>query len=154
MAGFFDSVSTILKTVTRRQGIDLHLLEYQLRQEWPAIVGAQIAAHSSPDHIRFKKLFLIVESSVWLQHLTFLKPAMLEKIQESVGSQAVTDIVLRVGELHERPVSAATATAASAPAAAPAPEVRAQAEALTAGVTDPDLRERLTEVMVNLLERR
>jgi predicted nucleic acid-binding Zn ribbon protein len=153
MAGFFASVSTILKTVTHRQGLDHELLEYRLLQEWPQIVGPQIAAHSRPDHIRFKKLFLVVESSVWLQHLTFLKPALLEKLHEAVGAQAVTEIVLRVGEVQQAPRKDTHAAAAPTPPPEPSAEDRARAEAMTASVTDPELRERLTTVMANLLRR-
>ncbi len=153
MAGFFSSVSTILKTVTHRQGLDHELLEYRLLQEWPQIVGPQIAAHSRPDHIRFKKLFLVVESSVWLQHLTFLKPALLEKLHEAVGAQAVTDIVLRVGEVQQAPRKDTHDAAAPPSPPAPSAEDRARAEAMTASVTDPELRERLTAVMANLLRR-
>lgn len=153
MPGFFAAVSTILKSVAHRQGLDHELLEYRLAQEWPLIVGPQIAAHSRPDHIRFKKLFLVVESSVWLQHLTFLKPALLEKLHDAVGAQTVTEIVLRVGEVPQ-PSYQHTPDAASPPSAPePSPADRARAEAMTASVTDPELRERLTAVMETLLRR-
>jgi hypothetical protein len=153
MSGFFTSVASILKTVTHRHGIDLKLLEYQLHQRWLEIVGPQIAAHSRPDQIRFKKLYLIVEDSVWLQHLTFLKPALLEKIHEAVGAQAVTDIVLRVGELYDTHRSSPCDTADEA-GGEPSSEVLARAAAMTASVTDPDLRARLAEVMANLMAAR
>jgi len=162
--GFFASVGSVLKTVAHRHGIDLKLLEYQLRQRWPEIVGPQIAAHSRPDQIRFKKLYLIVEDSVWLQHLTFLKPALLEKIHEATEGQAVTDIVLRVGELYDTTTvegqtphvtpRSSTCDAADAAGVEPSSEVLARAAAMTASVADPDLRARLAEVMANLMAAR
>ncbi|MCH7566792.1 MAG: DUF721 domain-containing protein [Nitrospirae bacterium] len=98
----FDSVASILRSVLRRHGLGTKLLEYRLQQRWPEIAGEQIATHTRPDQIRFKKLYLIVDNSVWLQQLTFLKPALLEKIHAAAGSlegQGVTDIVFRVGEV-------------------------------------------------------
>jgi hypothetical protein len=156
--GFFASVGSVLKTVVHRHGIDLKLLEYQLRQGWAEIAGPQIAAHTRPDYIRFKKLYLIVENSVWLQHLTFLKPALLEKIAMAAGSPAVTDIVLRVGELQG--VESQKPNVASEPSTLDirradtdlsSPEAQAQAAATVASVTDPGLRERLSEVLANAL---
>jgi len=77
---FFDSVGSVLKSLVHRYGMESKLLEYHLRRRWPEIAGEQIAAHTSPDGIRFRKLYLIVENSVWLHQLTFLKPTLLESI--------------------------------------------------------------------------
>lgn len=150
--GFFAPLGSILKAVVHHHGIDLKLLEYQLRQEWPRIAGSQIAAHTCPDYIRFKKLHLIVESSVWLQHLTFLKSALLEKITEVAGPRTITDLVLRVGDLPAVQEHAdASKPTLNAGDVRPSAEARAQAVAAVASVTDPDLRERLTEVLANAL---
>jgi hypothetical protein len=148
---FFDPVSSILTRVAHKLGLETRLLEFQLKHRWPEIAGAQIGAHTRPDHIRFKKLYLYVENSVWLQQLTFLKPTLLEKINEAAGGTIVTEIVLRIGEItqeaqeknpipdHERPSRDVPASLVA--------EAAAHAEA----VMDPDLRERLTAVMANAL---
>ena len=49
------------------------LLEYSLQQHWENIIGEQIGRHTWPDSIRHQSLFLIAESSAWLQQLMFLK---------------------------------------------------------------------------------
>src|SRR5437764_14345778 len=94
---FFASVSSILTNLAPRYGMEAKLLEWRLRRHWSEIAGEQIAAHTRPDQIRFKKLYLIVENSVWLQQLMFLKPTLLEKINEAADSQLVSDIMFRVG---------------------------------------------------------
>ena len=76
---FFFSVSSVLTKLAKRLGLEAKLLEAQLRRHWPEIAGEQIAAHTRPDQIRFKKLHLIVANSVWLQQLTFLKPTLLRR---------------------------------------------------------------------------
>ena len=44
-----------------------------------------MGSHTWPAQIRFKKLYLVVRNSVWLQQLTFLKPALLAKLQAESG---------------------------------------------------------------------
>ena len=61
-----------------------------------------MASHTWPAQIRFKKLYLIVRNSVWLQQLTFLKPALLAKLQAESGADFVTDLACRVGEIEAR----------------------------------------------------
>jgi len=155
LSSFFDSIATVLTGIARRHGMEARLFEHRLHQKWPEIVGEPIASHTRPDAIRFKKLYLIAESSVWLQHLTFLKPALLEKINAAAGSPVVTDMVLRVGTIEEG-VRAAEEHAHEheVAVAQPSPQSLAEAEAHAAAVTDPELRARLVEVMAHALTRR
>jgi predicted nucleic acid-binding Zn ribbon protein len=97
----FRPLGAILQTVIHRHGLAVKLVEHQLLQRWVEIAGPQIAAHSRPDQIRFRKLTLLVQNSVWLQQLLFLKPSLIEKINARAGSVIVTDILLRVGDIGE-----------------------------------------------------
>src|SRR5574340_1201213 len=93
-----DSFSTILAGLAHRLGLESKLFEARLRRHWPDIVGEPIATHTRPDQIRFKKLYVFVRNSVWLQQLTFLKPVLLQKVNGMAGQPLVTEIVLRIGE--------------------------------------------------------
>jgi hypothetical protein len=146
----FSPLRSILTSLARGIGLEPRLLEARLRRRWPAIAGDVIAAHTRPEQIRYKKLYLIAESSVWLQHLTFMKPALIEKINEAAGGSVVTDILLRVGEI-EPAAAPAAAPADRAASPAPTPEARAEALRLTAGVKDPELRARLAEAVAAAL---
>lgn len=97
--GTLDSFSTILSGLSKRLGLESRLVELRLQHRWREIVGEPMASHTWPTQIRFKKLYLIVRNSVWLQQLTFLKPALVAKLQAEAGPELVTDIVGRVGEL-------------------------------------------------------
>ncbi|MGH7164514.1 MAG: DUF721 domain-containing protein [Nitrospiraceae bacterium] len=159
---FFDSVGSVLKSLVHRSGMESKLLEYQLRQRWPDIAGEQIAAHTCPDGIRFRKLYLIVENSVWLQQLMFLKPTLLESINAAAvgpgGSPAVTDIVLRVGDVaggaSEGTRQQEKGKREEVPEVGPAADSLEQASAHAGAVKDPGLRARLAEVMANALVAR
>lgn len=153
----FIPIASIVGTIVHRYGLEAKLIEQRLRREWPAVVGEQIAAHTRPDAIRFKKLYVIADSSVWLQQLTFLKPTLLKKINEAAGSQIITDIVLRVGEVSpegsrvEVGGGPALNTADEA-RFEPKPESVAQAAAHAEAVSDPDLRAQLTALMARALD--
>lgn len=148
---FFFSVSSVLAKLAKRLGLETKLLEAQLRRHWPEIAGDQIAAHTRPDQIRFKKLHLIVANSVWLQQLTFLKPTLLKKINEAAGSEIVADILFRVGEIQQVNSEKVKGGSEESDRPVPTPEALAEAEAHTAQIADPDLRARLTELMAEAL---
>ncbi len=154
---FFDSVGSVLKSLVHRHGMEGKLLEYRLRQRWSEIAGERIAAHTCPDGIRFRRLYLIVENSVWLQQLTFLKPTLLENINAAAtgpgGPPAVTDIVLRVGNVAREPTKDARqqgeGNGVEVPTVEPAADSLAQAFGYAGAVKDPGLRARLAQVMAN-----
>jgi len=149
--GPVDSFGTILSGLAKRLGLESRLLELRLQREWPRIVGEPIASHAWPDQIRFKKLYLIVRNSVWMQQLTFLKPALLAKLREADGGTLITDLALRVGEL---PSTSRAGDPASPTNQSPVAEAAlTEASAHTAAIQDEDLRRRLTQVMAEALAR-
>lgn len=153
-AGSFDSLGSILGGMARRLGLDAKLAEFRLRRRWAEIVGPQVAAHTRPDQIRFKKLYLLVRDSLWLHQLTFLKLDLLARINAEAGGEAVADIVLRIGEIHPEDEHGGRSlpnsdlpTSNLEPRTALQEEAAAHAEA----VKDPELRARLAAVMAQAL---
>ena len=150
--GTIDSFGNILSGLAKRLGLESRLFELRLQHQWKEIVGDPIAAHTCPDQIRFKKLYLIVRSSVWLQQLTFLKPTLISKLNEKAGTDLITDISFRVGEIplrDQEPVPAAPIK--DFPPVTEAALTEASAHA--AAVQDPELRNRLTQVMAEAFSR-
>ena len=148
-----DSVSSILEGLARRLGLESKLLENRLRRDWSSIVGEPIASNTWPDQIRYKKLYLLVHNSVWLHQLTFLKPSLIHKLNGVAGMELITDVVLRVGELPE----AGHVSASPAPprtTSAPANEALIEEiSARVATIQDPLLRDRLAQLMVQVLDQ-
>ncbi len=144
--GTLDSFGTILSGLSKRLGLESRLVELRLQHQWSDIVGEPMASHTWPANIRFKKLYLTVRNSVWLQQLTFLKPALLTKLQADVDPELVTDIVGRVGEL---PNDLAVPPADLDPDIRSAQSESSWAEVVTHTTTiqDPSLRERFREVI-------
>lgn len=143
--GSLDSYSTILSGLAKRLGLESRLLELRLQHHWPDIIGEPIASQTWPAHIRFKKLYLTVRNSVWLQQLTFLKPTLLAKLHEIAGTAMIEDIVLRVGEIPssiaDQPSVPSTDETCSEACSA------IEMDPHTAGIQDPDLRKRFTSAI-------
>lgn len=146
-----DSFGTILTGVAHRLGLESKLFEARLRRDWPNIVGDPIATHTRPDQIRFKKLYVFVHNSVWLQQLTFLKPVLLEKVNTMAGETLVTEIVLRIGELSAEQRSSLPPPTREATRPQPSAELLREAALHSQGIQDPALREHLAAVMVQAL---
>lgn len=139
-----DSFGAILSGLAKRLGLETRLLELRLQHDWHDIIGEPIASHTWPTQIRFKKLYLVVQNSVWLQQLTFLKPTLLAKLHDAAGTELISEIVLRVGEIP----SSRSAPAAASPGGNLS-EVQLDADTVshTTGIQDLELRERFTRVI-------
>ena len=97
----FHRISNVLEKILPSYGLKARLAEWSLKLKWREIVGRQVAAHSEPNRLNFKRLVVMVDSPAWVQHLTFLKPELTEKIQRSLGKEAVTEIRFKVGSLSK-----------------------------------------------------
>jgi predicted nucleic acid-binding Zn ribbon protein len=94
-------VSGILNQIIRQYGLEGKFREYRLAQQWEEIVGETIAGHSRPEAIRFRKLILRVDSSVWIQQLSFFKKEMIEKANNALGGRVIDEVQLRVGPMED-----------------------------------------------------
>jgi hypothetical protein len=98
---YFESIQNLIHDFSKGNPLGLKLSEVQLQKEWEHLVGATMAKHSYPESIRFKKLHLVADNSIWLQQLLFLKPAILEAIHSMMPDLSLTDVVLRIGTLPQ-----------------------------------------------------
>ncbi len=57
--------------------------------------------HSRPIGLKGSKLKVIVDSPVWMQHLTFSKRDIIQKINTFLGKEIVKDIRFIVGDINE-----------------------------------------------------
>jgi predicted nucleic acid-binding Zn ribbon protein len=142
------SFGTILSGLAKQLGLETRLVELRIQQQWPALVGEPIGSHTWPAQIRFHKLYLLVENSVWLQQLTFLKPALLAKLNAEAGSEFLTDIVLRVGEIPSREAEPSPAPPAPRNTTTSDEEL-AEFSSHASAIQDPSIRRRFREVISN-----
>jgi hypothetical protein len=145
-SGSLHSFGTILSGLSKRLGLESRLLELRFQHRWREIIGEPIASHTWPAQIRFNKLYLTVQNSVWLQQLTFLKPTLLAKVNAEAGTDCVTEIVLRVGELPSQAVDSGSTVLADSTGTLSEAEL-AEVLTHTAAIQDPDIRAKFKEVI-------
>ncbi len=87
------AMQALIDDLCRRWGIEKKVKEYQALSMWPQIVGKRIAEKAKPLGIQKGKLFLSVESASWRNELTFLKRDIIDKINRSVGTKVVHEII-------------------------------------------------------------
>ena len=144
----FESFQSVLENVSKGSALSLKLAEARLQQEWEGLVGQTIAKHSYPESIRYKKLYLTADNSIWLQQLVFLKGTILKAIHSILPDLELTDIILRIGSIPERThTPPSTPQPSSASPVLPSPF----ATALTEQLNDPDLQALLAQTITKSL---
>ncbi len=144
----FESIHSVLQDVAKGSALALKLSEVRLQQEWEGLVGQTIAKHSYPENIRYNKLYLRADNSIWLQQLVFLKSTILEAIHSILPDLALTDIILRIGSIPEkRPAIIPTPLDTSATPILASPF----AIALTQQLNNPDLQVLLSQTITKAL---
>lgn len=144
----FESIQSLIQDFSKGNPLGLKLSELQLQQEWEHLVGSTMAKHSYPEGIRFKKLHLVADNSIWLQQLVFLKPAILKAIHSMMPDLSLTDIVLRIGSIPQP-------SPQPDPIPSPTPEFTAEPSPFAAGLTkrlsNPELQTLLSQTITKAL---
>lgn len=71
------------------------LREVSLISQWERQVGRTIAAATIDIYVSNRKLFVKLNSSVIRNELLLVKDRLKDKLNENVGSEVITEIVLR-----------------------------------------------------------
>jgi hypothetical protein len=128
-----NAVSRVAAPIVARDGGRLA----RLKADWPAIIGAELAAATWPAGLSrdgVLKLHVASERALEIQHRA---PLVSERINLFLGREAVARIVLVQG-----PLPLASPPRSAPPSPLPAEEARALEDQLAA-VPDPELRDAL-----------
>jgi predicted nucleic acid-binding Zn ribbon protein len=87
-----EPVGKLLADVLERLGLAGQLAEQRAVQIWPQTVGEKIAAHTRAHAIENGELVVLVDAHAWIQELSFLKPGIIAKLNQALGSEIVKDI--------------------------------------------------------------
>jgi predicted nucleic acid-binding Zn ribbon protein len=142
--GRVEKLSSTIEKILNDRGWGAKLKEYRVFSLWQKAVGPGIARHAQPASIRGKRLTVMVDSSAWMQQLSLLKPEILSRVNDRLGTDGVESITLKLGELEradERPEEFQPAAGKLE-----AGEQK-RIEECIAGIKDPETREALKRVM-------
>ena len=94
--GGTQGISEAMKGYFSRAGLRERLEQSGVIEEWPKLVGAQIAQVTTPDRVtRDGVLFVRVASAAWMQELQLMAPTVLARLREK--SKAIKQIAWRIG---------------------------------------------------------
>ncbi len=144
----FSSSRSVIKEISQSHGFAARLWEYRLQKQWKILVGEVVAAHTWPARIKFRKLHVAVDNSVWLHQLLYLKATLMENIQAQMEELELEDIIFRIGELPESREDSVDETIDQAPVSLAAEKTAGE---YTQAVNDEELRESLARVIARAL---
>ena len=144
----FSSSRSLIRDISQSHGFAVRLCEYRLQKQWKALVGEVVASHTWPARIKFRKLHVAVDNSVWLHQLMYLKTTLMENIQARMEDLHLEDIIFWIGEIPESREDDANEPADQLPITTNA---RMTALEYTRSVNDDELRDSLTRVIAKAL---
>ena len=92
-------LSGILSRLLKQYGLEGKMTEYMIAEKWEAIVGKNIASHSYPAGIHHKRLYIIVDSPVWLQEVSFYKGDLIENVNKYFDKKIIDEVYLKAGQM-------------------------------------------------------
>ena len=90
-------VGKLVPRVLDDLGLGAARIAMRAQESWPALVGAEAAAHSGPEGLRGAILEVRVDASVWGQQLSSRSAEILRGLRELLGEEAPTELRFRVG---------------------------------------------------------
>jgi predicted nucleic acid-binding Zn ribbon protein len=86
-------IADVLAGVLRQSGIAERVEQAGLIPEWPALVGAQIAAVTEPTSITADgTMFVMVTTNAWMNELSLMEPELLRALNAKEGRVPVKRI--------------------------------------------------------------
>ena len=70
----------------------------RIRGSWKSLLGEEDAMHAVPVKLKGGKLFVDVDSSVWIQHLTMKKKSILKGLNNIGLKKQVDGIYFKAGK--------------------------------------------------------
>lgn len=92
-----ESIGDILGRVLRSLEIDKKLDETKAVMLWPEVVGDKIAANTRAVSVTRGRMLVEAKGPAWVQECTMMRLKIKEKLNTRIGSEAVKEIVFRVG---------------------------------------------------------
>jgi predicted nucleic acid-binding Zn ribbon protein len=87
-------IGELVAGYVEERGWQRPLAEARVFAEWPALVGADVAAHCVPAALRDGELRIAAESTAWATQLRLLSATLLARLVAELGADVVTKLVV------------------------------------------------------------
>ncbi len=87
----------VIPQVMKGLGLEDRFWEQELLEEWPKLVGPQVARHTRPGRLERKIFHVFVTNSAWLSELSrYGQKQILENLQKRFGADKIKGIKLQL----------------------------------------------------------
>lgn len=128
-------IDTVLTSFSNL-GIPARIREYTVKKIWAGCVGPAISKKTSPVRLIGQTLYCSAASPAWLTELNYQKKDIIERINASIGEEAVAQIIFRIGKVVPTPDK----DASTGPSRALTDEEKGFIEKTAEPVPDEDLK--------------
>ncbi len=143
-----ERLGDILDRTVKRLPLRRRLDDYALWAIWDDTVGPAVARNAQPEKIRNGTLFVKVRAPTWMQQLQYMKDLLMEKLNQRLEREVVTNIFFVVGEIPAEPAAESVD-----PPPTPVDTTRLP-EGDLGHLSDPELRDSLRQLLLNHLRKR
>ncbi|MDK7138916.1 DciA family protein [Corynebacterium simulans] len=91
--------ATLNKEIVRR-GWENELADGWVIGNWTNLVGERIAAHTKPERIKDKVVYISCDASVWATELRYLQRQILRKIADRLGPDVIVELRIQGPKQH------------------------------------------------------
>ncbi|MSN25572.1 MAG: DUF721 domain-containing protein [Geobacter sp.] len=130
-------------------GLAERLREAEIWRVWPDVVGETVAARAQPLRIINGTLTVAVSSAPWIQELRFMTGMIKDKLNNNLGGEVVSEILLKAGKVQKTDNYTDTDPPQKKPLTA---EQLAWIDEQASAITDPEAREAFADLMKASLE--
>lgn len=88
-------LSRVFDHIFRDPRMRQYFNEGRVLTAWPQVVGARVASVSRPTQLKDGVLYVRVQSAAWRNELSMLRVRIIQQLNDAVGENVVTAIVLR-----------------------------------------------------------
>jgi predicted nucleic acid-binding Zn ribbon protein len=85
-------LGNVLKKYIHSKPLGESLLKIEILNQWDEICPPLIAKYARPTGLKGKKLSLAVNSSAWLNELSFFKNELIETLNQKAGKEVIKEI--------------------------------------------------------------
>ena len=148
-------LGNVLQGILKKHNIFFDSEVQRLLEIWQKAVGPQISVQTRPDKLKRNTLFVKVSSSVWMHQLHILKQDIIEKINQLLGKELITNIHFSIGEIPSAMPTNSYSSSFSPDSYPLRDKDKKLIEKSISSVADPELKEILRRVMTkNIIRRR
>ncbi len=89
------SIAELVRAMCREEGLETPLNEYRLMNAWGEVLGSAVSFYTKELRIYNQVLYVTLTSSVLRHELFMNRKAIVQKLNQHVKAQVITDMVLR-----------------------------------------------------------